>query len=107
MHIIGDVKVRRHDPPNPHAEKVDPKQPLAQMIVSSHSPVVLASVPAEDVVFFDIVSVVRPASNVASTRTRVRRMRPPRDEAPVERNGHQYVTQHEVTRYLSSARQEE
>lgn len=92
---------------NPHADKVDAKQPLAQMIVSSHSPVVLASVPSEDVVFFDVVSVARPDSNRPSTRTRVRPMRPARDEAAVERNGHQYVTQHEVTRYLSSARQEE
>jgi predicted ATPase len=91
----------------PHADKIDPKQPLAQMMVSSHSPVVLASVPPEDVVFFDVVSVVKPGSNPASTRTRVRRLRPARDEPPVQGNGHQYVTQHEVTRYLSSARQEE
>jgi predicted ATPase len=92
---------------NPQADKVDPKQPLAQMIVSSHSPVVLASVPPEDVVFFDVVSVVRPDSNRASTRTRVRRLRPASDEPAVQRNGRQYVSQHEVTRYLSSARQEE
>jgi predicted ATPase len=91
----------------PHADEVDPKQPLAQMIVSSHSPVVLASVPPEDVVFFDVVSVVRPDSNRASTRTRVRRLRLVRDEPSGQRNGHQYVTQHEVTRYLSSARQQE
>jgi predicted ATPase len=92
---------------NPHADKVDAKQPLAQMLVSSHSPVVLASVPPEDVVFFDVVSVVRPGSSRASTRTRARRLPPTRDEPPVERNGHLYVTQHEVTHYLSSARQEE
>jgi predicted ATPase len=90
---------------NPHADKVDAKQPLAQLIVSSHSPVVLASVPPEDVVFFDVVAVVRP--NCASTRTRVRRLPPARDEPSVGRNGHQYVTQHEVTRYLSSARPQE
>jgi predicted ATPase len=92
---------------NPHADKVDLHQPLAQLIVSSHSPVILASVPPEDVVFFDVVSVVRPNSNLASTRTRVRRLRPAGDEPAVQRNGHQYVTQNEVTRYLSSARQEE
>jgi predicted ATPase len=91
---------------NPHADEVDPKQPPAQMIVSSHSPVVLASVPPEDVVFFDLVSLVKPGSNLASTRTRVRYFQPARDESSVQRNGHQYVTQHEVTRYLSSARQE-
>jgi predicted ATPase len=91
----------------PQADKVDPKQPLAQMIVSSHSPVVLASVPPEDVVFFDVVSVVRPGSMLASTKTRVRRLRPAKDEPSVQRNGHHYVSQYEVTRYLSSARQEE
>jgi predicted ATPase len=92
---------------NPDTEQVDAKQPLAQMVVSSHSPVVLASVPPEDVVFFDVVSVARPESRLASTRTRVRRLLPAGDGPLAEDNGHQYVTRHEVTRYLSSARQEE
>jgi len=77
------------------------------MIVSSHSPVVLASVPPEKVVFFDSVSVVRPRAKRARTKTRVRRLQPVSEGSAPQANGHGLVSRYEVNRYLSSARQED
>ena len=56
---------------DPQTDEVDEKEPLGQMIVSSHSPVVLTSLPLEEVVFFDTVSVVSPGVKYVRTKTRV------------------------------------
>jgi predicted ATPase len=83
------------------SETIDEKQPLFQILLSSHSPVVLSSVGPGESVFADVVSRVNPTARTVTRRTRMRPVcgngQAPRDpETPC-------VSKFEVDQYLSSA----
>ena len=59
------------------SEDVDPERPLAQILVNSHSPVVLSSrIESGSVVFCDLVSSVGDADGACTVRTRMRPVNP-------------------------------
>lgn len=79
--------------------EVDEGEPFFQMLLNSHSPVVLSCLEEGEAMFADLVSVVNPEVGSVSRKTRIR---------PVATsNGKQeYVSRFEVERYLSSVDRE-
>lgn len=91
---------------DPTRADADADEPLTQMLLNSHSPVVLAHLPDSRVLFADLVTVAVPGATRATTRTRVRRVRQS-DQASLglsSDNGH--VTSFDVGRYLSTAQRD-
>ena len=86
---------------DPADEDVDISEPLSQLLVNSHSPVVLSSLSLGEgeVMFAETVSTVAAASNGVQRKTRIRPVRLGDLEAKPEET----VTRHEVERYLSTA----
>ena len=85
----------------------DPQQteaagPLSQLILSSHSPVILSCLDLVDMVFFDQVTVVDPTSKTLRRKTRMRPLGPQDSRDELERNDPPHVSQYEVDRYLST-----
>lgn len=86
---------------DPQAAEADPEEPLSQLLVNSHSPVVLSALDQirGQVLFADAVTLAS-RSGAVSRKTRIR---------PVQRTGFpagapgEVVTRAEVDRYLSSA----
>ncbi|MCL1474798.1 AAA family ATPase [Argonema antarcticum] len=78
---------------------VDEGEPFFQILLNSHSPVVLSCLEEGEAMFADLVSVVNPEVGSVSRKTRIR---------PVATsNGKQeYVSRFEVERYLSSVDRE-
>ncbi len=79
----------------------DPETPLTQLLLASHSPVVLAALKAEDVVFTDMVSVVDPEAKTKTRRTRILPVRADKPEqltVPTERT----APRSEISRYLAT-----
>jgi predicted ATPase len=89
---------------DPHSEKVD-DAPLSQMILSSHSPVVLSCLDDENIVFFDLTTVVDPKTKRVRQQTRNRILQPANGELP-SNNGHIFLSRAEVKRYLLTAETE-
>jgi predicted ATPase len=88
---------------DPTSRDADGREPLTQLLLNSHSPVVLASLPEGRVAFADMATRVDPLSHTATHLTRVRPVRMCAQHALELGNG-QFVTRPDVERYLASAR---
>lgn len=80
-------------------------EPLTQLLMNSHSPVVLAALqadPPSQVLFVDVVDRVDPSSRRISHRTRMRQVRRQGDLTPEETRD--LVSAFEVERYLDTAK---
>ncbi len=87
---------------DPIGSGFDEGEPLTQMLLNSHSPVVLSSLRQGEMMFADVVGVVDPAQGSVTRRTRVRPVFT-KDQGQLASEGEQtYVTSFEVQRYLSS-----
>ena len=85
------------------ADAEDSDQPLSQMLLNSHSPVVLSNLVDGEMMFADLVSVIDPETKSIRRRTRMRPVKP-RDQGELELNGErEYISRFEVNRYLSTA----
>ncbi len=81
----------------------DPGRQTSQVLVNSHSPVVLSCLKETEMLFADIVTVVKPGAG-KSRKTRMRAVR--RDkQATLDRNG-EMVGTYDVERYLSTVQQQ-
>ncbi|MUG99102.1 AAA family ATPase [Scytonema sp. UIC 10036] len=54
------------------SQEVDETEPLSQMLLSSHSPVVLSCLEEGEALFADVVNVVKPETGTVSRKTRIR-----------------------------------
>lgn len=89
---------------DPLSEDVDKQEPLSQMLLNSHSPVVLSCLEEGEAMFADMVSVVEPDSDKLSRKTRIR---PVRSNGKLKSGENQnYVSSYEVDRYLDSVERE-
>lgn len=75
---------------------IDAPGPTRQVVITSHSPVVLSAVPRENVVFLDTVTRIR--DGVASDVTRARRLLVP-GEVPTAADKGKVVLPHELARF--------
>jgi len=89
---------------DPTSEEVDEQEPLSQMLLNSHSPVVLSCLEEDEAMFADMVSVVNPEVDKISRKTRIRPVKLQGELLPKENR--EYVGRVEVERYLHSADQE-
>lgn len=90
------------------------EEPLTQLVMNSHSPVVLSALERmkakgaeENVVFADLVSVTDPALGQISRRTRIRRVRAKDQGELIAEKAGDSVTRYEVDQYLSTVNKEE
>lgn len=91
---------------DPHAKDVDDKEPLTQMLMNSHSPVVLSCLADGEMLFADLVSEVDPGERTITRKTRMRPvLAQAQGDLPVGQN-RESVTAFEVEAYLSSASRE-
>lgn len=91
----------------PEAEAETELQPLTQLLMNSHSPVVLATLredPPSQVLFADIVDLVDPEANTVSHRTRMRRVET--QERLLPESSRSLVSAYEVESYLDTAQVE-
>lgn len=88
---------------DPGAEAIEEGQPLSQILLNSHSPVVLSGLDNGEAVFADMVSVVDPE---APSITRKTRMRPVQFNGTVFGDNRDFVSSYEVKRYLQSVERE-
>lgn len=89
------------------SEAVAASLPLTQLLMNSHSPVVLATLqdqesPPSQVLFADVVDLVTPDSDSVSRRTRMRQVKRQGDLWP--RDSRHMVSAFEVESYLDTAR---
>jgi hypothetical protein len=89
---------------DPTSDEVDEQEPLSQMLLNSHSPVVLSCLEKDEAMFADVVSVVNPEVDKISRKTRIRPVKLQGELLPKENR--EYVGRVEVERYLHSADQE-
>ncbi|MBD2777420.1 AAA family ATPase [Iningainema tapete] len=87
------------------SEEVDETEPLFQMLLNSHSPIVLAGLEEPEALFADIVSVVKPEASTVSRKTRIRPVATFKRESKAE-SELEYVSPFEVERYLHSVDRE-
>lgn len=92
---------------DPGSEDVDPAEPLTQLLINSHSPVVLSSLSLGEgeAMFADTVSAVggRLSAKENGRMVRRTRVRPILLDAPLLSHPEDAVTRLDVTNYLSSA----
>lgn len=106
--LIADMRSLVADP---SADDVDPEAALTQVVLNSHSPVVvsqLAQVPLTDgeMVFADLITVTDPTSGSVRRKTRMRAVRPSdQGELAIDKAA-EYVTPYEVSGYLASVERE-
>jgi predicted ATPase len=89
---------------DPTSDEVDEQEPLSQMLLNSHSPVVLSCLEKDEAMFADMVSVVNPEVDKISRKTRIRPVKLQGELLPEENR--EYVSMVEVERYLHSVDQE-
>lgn len=82
------------------SEEVDETEPLFQMLLNSHSPVVLACLEQGEALFADLVSVVKPEAGTVSRKTRIRPVMTFQRESKAE-SELEYVSRFEVDRYFN------
>lgn len=87
------------------SEEVDETEPLFQMLLNSHSPIVLAGLEEPEALFADMVSVVKPEVGTVSRKTRIRPVGTLQRESKAE-SELEYVSRFEVERYLHSVERE-
>jgi predicted ATPase len=87
---------------DPFGEEVDEQEPLSQMLLNSHSPVVLSELQQGEIMFADILTVVDPATHQRSRKTRIRPVRA-QDQGELKPDADsESMSTFEVNRYLSS-----
>ncbi|MBO3458512.1 AAA family ATPase [Aetokthonos hydrillicola Thurmond2011] len=84
------------------SEEVEETEPLSQMLLNSHSPVVLSSLEEGEAMFADIVSVVNPEAGTVTRKTRIRSVGIPHQRLMVNSIAGESVSRLEVERYLHS-----
>jgi predicted ATPase len=87
---------------DPSGEEVDGTEPLSQMLLNSHSPVVLSCLNQGEMVFADIVTTIDPRTRESNQKTRVRPVRPDDQGELYAGNGRDFVSKFEVNRYLTT-----
>lgn len=93
---------------DPLADEIEPGARLNQMLLNSHSPVVLASLAEGQAVFADLATVIGPDGGPGpSRRTRVRPVRPSSQGTFGWTNGHEWITNADVERYLAFAQRDD
>ena len=90
---------------NPSVHEGDMDETLSQMLLNSHSPVVLSHLREGEMVFADIVTAINPQTKESNSKTRVRMVQPEDKSEMFTGNGREYVTRYEVNRYLSTVDQ--
>ena len=88
---------------DPSAKDVDEAEPLSQMLLNSHSPVVLSCLNEDEMMFADVVTSVDPHKKQTNPKTRIRPVKPEDQGEMFTGNGREYVTRYEVERYPHSA----
>lgn len=87
------------------SEEIDETEPLSQILLNSHSPVVLSALEEGEGMFADLVSVVKPNQRTVNRKTRIRPIKThtiqQTDEPAAE-----VVSSFEVERYLQSTKKE-
>lgn len=87
------------------SEEIDETEPLSQMLLNSHSPVVLSGLEEGEGMFADLVSVVKPNQHIVNRKTRIRPIKThtiQRADEPAT----ELVSTFEVERYLQSTKRE-
>lgn len=100
------VKRLRELVTDPANEDVYEDEPLTQMVLNSHSPVVLAALEPGEMMFADTVSVVDPHLRSTTRKTRIRPVKPSRQTTLIIDPDLAYVTPFEIDEYLSTANRE-
>ena len=78
-----------------------PGEPLSQLIMNSHSPVLLSELQAGEMAFADVLSSVDPAAERVDRKTRIRPVRPT-DQVQAFADSSSYVNRSEVEQYLAT-----
>jgi predicted ATPase len=89
---------------------IDPTENLSQLILNSHSPVVLAGLAKHQMYFAEMASYIDPSVGTRGSRTIMRAVMPEdQGNLRMESNGkaEQFVTRFEVDKFLSYLRQED
>jgi predicted ATPase len=87
---------------DPASAEVDKAEPLSQMLLNSHSPVVLSCLREGEMVFADVVTTVNPQAREVTPKTRVRPVQPDDQGEFFAGDGREFVTRYEVNRYLGA-----
>lgn len=92
---------------DPTSDEVDPEEPLSQLLMNSHSPVVLSALkaggPPSQILFADMVAVSDPRTGQVRRKTRMREVGPSEQaQLPGTERGAK-VGRFEVQRYLETA----
>jgi len=87
-------------------EEEQGQEPLFQMLMNSHSPVVLSSLHEGESLFADLVSVVDPDTKTISHKTRMRPVRTSDQRRIISLPDAEEVSSFEVERYLASVNKE-
>ncbi|MCU0516934.1 MAG: ATP-binding protein [Oscillatoria sp. Prado101] len=85
---------------DPFSQDLDERDPLSQMLINSHSPVVLSCLEEGEAMFADIVSFVNKEMGHISRKTRIRSVKPQGELFPDEQRDS--VSSYEVKRYLDT-----
>jgi len=85
---------------DPFSQDLDERDPLSQMLINSHSPVVLSCLEEGEAMFADIVSFVNKEMGHISRKTRIRSVKPQGYLFPDEQRDS--VSSYEVKRYLDT-----
>jgi len=93
---------------DPQSPEITDDDPLSQMLLNSHSPVVLAALNESEAMFADMVSTVDPTTRTVIRKTRFRPVSKTRQIAlPFHQSDEPHeVSQLEVDNYLSTANRE-
>jgi predicted ATPase len=90
---------------DPGSRAFDEGERLSQMLLNSHSPVILSSLDERELMFADLVTEVDPTAATITRKTRIRPVRS-QGELPVEARNADHVTNFEVQEYLASVNSE-
>lgn len=95
---------------NPTTIEVDPEEPLSQLLMNSHSPVLLSALknpgPPSQVLFADLVAVTDPETRAVRRKTRMRDVAPSDQGDLLTASEGRHVSRFEVERYLSTVNAE-
>ena len=95
---------------DPASAEVDRDDPLAQLLVNSHSPVLLAALRDYEMNFSDVRSSVDPSTRSTSRKTSIVPIRRPKNQweklSLLDPTGREYMNPAEVDRYLTTVDRE-
>ncbi|BAS26883.1 AAA family ATPase [Limnochorda pilosa] len=88
---------------DPSIPELDDTDALSQILVNSHSPVVLSALGDDQALFSDLVAEVDPHEKTVSYKTRIRPIEPEDQGELWLDDSRSYVSRYEAERYLSTA----